>query len=518
MVEAAAPPASGEAHANSSAGTSAVPLEPPQRHPKPDREAHKTLTNSLSEAIKARKKRINEIRAIIAEGRGSDQTGVEDGILKERNKTNKEEFKAVLEDKLEAKRSLEIITDRRDRFRNETRDMERQNPDIGSTEKIEAQIAKLQNRHDHTIISLKEKMKLLAEINKWEALRKSATAYAERIKTLEGMDAECTSASDELERLDGKLSTLQPRLDPLNEKLDEPGPKPKPKPKTQANIPLLQAELRKCRDLNTKEYKELKQLEAEFRAENDIYKDAEKKYWNWYDSRTKRRKEALEEARKQRIAESKKAHAYDAGNIFNEEVGFCDQLTVYLSKYVAADITVGAEDAATAEGPEIPEGGYKVLTPRDENVNVLSYSSVAARNVIKKEKKGADRKPDPPAEQKLVHSIDNLNAFSKLDIEAPLTTTKVPAVLDAVKARKEYFLAERAKKESGKVFKSTSKPDDNGDLVNGHTKPGRAGTSDSADGGLSPGTEETATGEGKSEELHFNLEARPATVFCCSLV
>ncbi len=44
-----------------------------------------------------------------------------------------------------------------------------------------------------------------------------------------------------------------------------------------------------------------------------------------------------------------------------------------------------------------------------------------------------------------MHSIDNLNAFSKLNIELPLTTSKVPATLDVIKARKEHYLAERAK-------------------------------------------------------------------------
>ena len=44
-----------------------------------------------------------------------------------------------------------------------------------------------------------------------------------------------------------------------------------------------------------------------------------------------------------------------------------------------------------------------------------------------------------------MHSIDNLNAFSKLNIELPLNTSKVPATLEVIKARKEHYLAERAK-------------------------------------------------------------------------
>ncbi len=44
------------------------------------------------------------------------------------------------------------------------------------------------------------------------------------------------------------------------------------------------------------------------------------------------------------------------------QVGYCDQLTAYLSKFVAGDAKATV-DAATAEGPATLDGGYKVHLP-----------------------------------------------------------------------------------------------------------------------------------------------------------
>lgn len=43
------------------------------------------------------------------------------------------------------------------------------------------------------------------------------------------------------------------------------------------------------------------------------------------------------------------------------QVGYCDQLTVYLSKFVAADAKAGAVDVATVEAPATLDGCYKVI-------------------------------------------------------------------------------------------------------------------------------------------------------------
>ncbi|CAL8466160.1 g5696 [Coccomyxa elongata] len=318
-MEAAAPPASKvSVNADPGAGGSAARLRPPM-HRKPDRSAHETLTTSLSDAIK------NE--------------------------------------KLEAKRSLERIADRRNRFREATRDMKSQTPGIGSSDfikEIEAQIAKLQDRHDHQKTSVKEKKKISGEIvmktDALKTLQSTAAAYADRIETLVDMDEEVVLASNILQELDEKLSTFKARLDAWTEAVHHVE---KRRAHTQTNIPLLQDELRKCWDANKEDYKQIKQLNAGFKRANEVYWEAEQEYWAW----CKWDRENRRQTRRQEAAERAQLHAPNPGEMFNEEVGYCDQLMAYLSKFVNADAKAGAVDVATVVAPASLDGWQWLYHP-----------------------------------------------------------------------------------------------------------------------------------------------------------
>lgn len=45
----------------------------------------------------------------------------------------------------------------------------------------------------------------------------------------------------------------------------------------------------------------------------------------------------------------------------------------------------------------------------------------------------------------MIHSLDNLKAFAKLNLEIPLTSSQVSATLELIQARKAYYLDQRAK-------------------------------------------------------------------------
>lgn len=73
------------------------------------------------------------------------------------------------------------------------------------------QIAELQNRHDHSSMSLNEQKKLLAEIDRLKAFRTTAAGYDERVKSLEGMDVDYNSIREELKQLDNELNANKAR-------------------------------------------------------------------------------------------------------------------------------------------------------------------------------------------------------------------------------------------------------------------------------------------------------------------
>lgn len=74
-----------------------------------------------------------------------------------------------------------------------------------------AQIKELQNRHSHSSMSLNEEKKLLAEIERLKASRTSSAAYDERLKTLDDLEKEYSSAKDELKKCDDILNGIQRR-------------------------------------------------------------------------------------------------------------------------------------------------------------------------------------------------------------------------------------------------------------------------------------------------------------------
>ena len=43
-----------------------------------------------------------------------------------------------------------------------------------------------------------------------------------------------------------------------------------------------------------------------------------------------------------------------------------------------------------------------------------------------------------------MHTMDMLGAFSALRVEVPLSTGRVPAAIEALEARRQYYLTKRA--------------------------------------------------------------------------
>ena len=55
-----------------------------------------------------------------------------------------------------------------------------------------------------------------------------------------------------------------------------------------------------------------------------------------------------------------------------------------------------------------------------------------------------------------MHTMDMLGAFGALRVEVPLTTARVPAALEALGERKQYYLRKRAEVRALRVMSSRS--------------------------------------------------------------
>jgi hypothetical protein len=76
----------------------------------------------------------------------------------------------------------------------------------------------------------------------------------------------------------------------------------------------------------------------------------------------------------------------------------------------------------------VPPASRWLCRPRTEALAPLAHPAAATE----------ERKVAAP--EKLVHSLDILEAFGTLQLEVPLTSDKCPPLLEAVAAKKEEFL------------------------------------------------------------------------------
>jgi hypothetical protein len=218
----------------------------------------------------------------------------------------------------------------------------------------------------------------------------------------------------------------------------------------------LVSEREACRETCKQAYEQIKDLRAahdlvwqEFKAQEKLWKAQE------YEERAKRREQAAAEraareaARAARLAEM-------APEPFFKEITMCEQLSAYLSRFVAGNGTAGAgarddkkDDAPVAAGIQ----GMKVFKRQDDDDDDLSRLFGPGGKKTKGKKGGSGSSaPSAVSESKLVHSLDMLEGFATLKISVPTSISTIPSTLDIVNQRKEDYLkkreAEKAKKES----------------------------------------------------------------------
>ncbi|KAK9902132.1 hypothetical protein WJX75_005457 [Coccomyxa subellipsoidea] len=415
------------------------------------------------------------------------------------------QFKSLLAHKNHLRdHQLALISEKRTSLREKTRQIKSKNVSIGAGIKIDDQITELDRRLAHSSMPLNEEKKIMAEIERLKASRAIVASYEDLLKETDALDKEADSIREQMKQCSDDMDAVNKRSSEIQEKFDKMRAKAREK---NADIPALQAERDNCWEIVNKIYDKIKEIRAKFKEDNDVYWEAEQAWRAWRDQ-DRARKGALYQKEKEEHDKARQAEDdFVKGAFFHEEVGYCDQLTAYLSKFLIADAATSPAAAATSEAVTID--GYKVYKRKEEDADsVLGLS--AGKKGGKKGKKGADRKPDQPAEQKLIHSLDNLKAFAKLNLEIPLTSSQVSATLELIQARKTYYLDQRAKRvENGEVPNRTPEPHANGGSANGHAEtsseaPAAANGSEDID--LASENMKAKLKVGKDEKIIFTYE------------
>lgn len=320
-------------------------------------------------------------------------------------------------------------------------------------EQIDEAIEKLEEELQHSSLSLNEEKKTLEDIRKLKASRATVGVYSEKLQSLAQDDVVRGELQTSMKEIDDHLSTMRSEEDKVREELTSLRQKDQ---RVGMDMTALVSERETCRETCKQAYEQIKDLRAahdlvwqEFKAQEKLWKAQE------YEERSKRREQAAAEraareaARAARLAEM-------APEPFFKEITMCEQLSSYLSRFVAGNGTAGAgarddkkDDAPVAAGIQ----GMKVFKRQDDDDDDLSRLFGPGGKKTKGKKGGSGSSSASSAvSEKLVHSLDMLEAFATLKISVPTSISTIPSTLDIVNQRKEDYLKKRevqkAKKES----------------------------------------------------------------------
>jgi len=198
-----------------------------------------------------------------------------------------------------------------------------------------------------------------------------------------------------------------------------------------ADIPALKKERDDLRKQQDAKRAEKAVILTEWRKKND-------EWWMFQQAVRKQRDEARkkeqeewekrkEEQRKEREAELLTQKPW------MDEIALCDVLSAYLRKLdgSSAAPAAGAAAAAKTDSPAL-EGMQAVRRGRDEDDTFMIMGGAKGKGA--KKGKGTKKKKG-----KLMHSIDMLGSFQLLQLTPPTSTEGVPAALEALKNKRDYY-------------------------------------------------------------------------------
>jgi uncharacterized coiled-coil DUF342 family protein len=320
-------------------------------------------------------------------------------------------------------------------------------------EQIDEAIEKLEKELQHSSLSLNEEKKTLEDIRKLKASRATVGVYSEKLQSLAQDDVVRGELQTSMKEIDDHLSTIKSEEDKVREELTALRQKDQ---KVGMDMTALVSEREACRETCKQAYEQIKDLRAahdlvwqEFRTQEKLWKAQE------YEERAKKREQAAAERAAREAAKAARL-AEMAPEPFFKEITMCEQLSAYLSRFVARNVTAGAgarddkkDDAPVAAGIQ----GMKVFKRQDDEDDDLSRLFGPGGKKTKGAKKGGSSLSASSAvSDKLVHSLDMLEAFATLKISVPTSISTIPSTLDIVNQRKEDYLkkreVEKAKKES----------------------------------------------------------------------
>ncbi|CAD7700831.1 unnamed protein product [Ostreobium quekettii] len=467
-----------EAMAEGAGGGGTAPKGPARmkRPAVPDRAEMDKQVEKLNAETERHAARIKEIKGVLAARRDRSRgaSGEESAIMR-RLADLRAQFEATKKQKQAWRDEMARADKAREALRGQVKALKGR-VKYATVEDIDGQISRLEAELNGGALSPVEEERKVRQIKDLAQSRATVKSYHERLEKMQEDDRmrdelgrRVVGADERLDALKGEMASERGRVGELHAARDDDGAEEarlrEEKEECWTIMQALRAKRDAIRDEYRGRYEEFKRRDAEFRR--------------WQSEDRKKRQEAKKKDYEQRQAERAAELAEYEVDVYAEKLLQCDQMLSYLSKFSAPS----KEDSAKDEAKEIaaPQPGMKLLN-RDEDKDLGWFAGMGKGKAKKTKGKKVVKEDRPADEKKLMHTIDILQAFHRLQVMVPNTMSDIPKTIELVKEKKQQL---HDQKEKGVV------PDEAPSIAKGnqhsHSKPGSNKKSDAKGAKVGPG-------------------------------
>ncbi|CAD7696032.1 unnamed protein product [Ostreobium quekettii] len=407
----------------------------------PDRAEMDKQIEKLNAETERHAGRIREIKDLLQARRDrSKGTGGEEAAVMRRLADFRAQFEATKNQKQAWQDELARAEQTREALRAQVKALKGR-VKYATVEDIDGQIGRLEAELNGSGLSPGEEERKVRQIKDLAQSRATVKNYHDRLEKMqeddrmrEGLARRVAGAEERLEGLRGDIAREKGRMAELHACRDDDSTEEsslrEEKEECWAIMQALRAKRDAIRDEYREKYEEFKRREAEFRK--------------WQSEDRKKRQEARKKDYEQRQAERAAERAEYEVDVYEEKLLQCDQMLSYLSKFSNPSKEEAAKEAA--KEVEAPAPGMKLLN-RDDDPDLGWFSGMGSKANAKKQKgKKAMKENRFTEEKKLMHTIDILQAFHRLQVPVPNTVSEVCKTIELVKDKKEQL---RDRKEKG---------------------------------------------------------------------
>jgi len=299
-----------------------------------------------------------------------------------------------------------------------------------------------------------DEKKALSEITSLHKQRKNFPEFDVQLKAIDDLKAQIAEqkkALDDPEQkaLSERYTLLQKELDELKAEQDE----------AFKNMKALRDQMDKARTEQQEKYTVMKQIKDTYYQAKRAYGDYEHQAYKARQERKRQERVEYEAGRRKQIASQKLEEASTPA--YQDEILTTEGLIRYFDpSAIAAKETTGPSKFAATTQRTVDSSGIKGTRLMKKDEAEENYFMGTGGKKGKKGRKGGASSPAPtPAEGKFNLSIGVIAELSKVGVDSPMSQADVPAVVERLKEKLEFWKKDLDRKTKENIAKAQKEID-----------------------------------------------------------